>query len=106
MNVGFYYMANAGGRLTGTVLSGLLYQWQGLELCLWVSCAFVLVAGGVSLALPAARARGRRGDAIHKLTAAVAQASQVIHVTRCALSLPYGDKSEERGWLANAAALT
>ena len=25
MNVGFYYMANAGGRLTGTVLSGLLY---------------------------------------------------------------------------------
>ena len=31
MNVGFYYMANAGGRLAGTVLSGLLYQWQGLE---------------------------------------------------------------------------
>ena len=29
MNVGFYYMANAGGRLVGTVLSGLLYQWQG-----------------------------------------------------------------------------
>ena len=29
MNVGFYYMANAGGRLAGTVLSGLLYQWQG-----------------------------------------------------------------------------
>ncbi len=28
MNVGFYYMANAGGRLAGTVLSGLLYQWQ------------------------------------------------------------------------------
>ena len=26
MNVGFYYMANAGGRLAGTVLSGLLYQ--------------------------------------------------------------------------------
>ena len=31
MNVGFYYMANAGGRLAGTVLSGLLYQWQGLD---------------------------------------------------------------------------
>ncbi len=30
MNVGFYYMANAGGRLAGTVLSGLLYQWYGL----------------------------------------------------------------------------
>jgi len=27
MNVGFYYMANAGGRLMGTVLSGALYQW-------------------------------------------------------------------------------
>jgi predicted MFS family arabinose efflux permease len=56
MNVGFYYMANAGGRLTGTVLSGLLYGWQGLELCLWVSCAFVLVAGCVSLLLPSTRA--------------------------------------------------
>jgi len=29
MNVGFYYMANAGGRLTGTVLSGWIYQIQG-----------------------------------------------------------------------------
>ena len=38
MNVGFYYMANAGGRLAGTLLSGLLYQWQGLEACLW-ACA-------------------------------------------------------------------
>jgi predicted MFS family arabinose efflux permease len=52
MNVGFYYMANAGGRLAGTVLSGLLYQWQGLEACLWASAAFVLVAGLLSLLLP------------------------------------------------------
>ncbi len=37
MNVGFYYMANAGGRLAGTVLSGLLYQWHGLTACLWAS---------------------------------------------------------------------
>jgi len=29
MNVGFYYMANACGRLAGTVLSGLLYEWHG-----------------------------------------------------------------------------
>jgi hypothetical protein len=29
MNVGFYYMANAGGRLTGTLLSGLVFQTQG-----------------------------------------------------------------------------
>ena len=52
MNVGFYYMANAGGRLIGTVLSGLLYQWQGLEACLWVSTIFVLGAGALSLLLP------------------------------------------------------
>ena len=52
MNVGFYYMANACGRLAGTLLSGLLYQWQGLEACLWASVAFVLAAGLLSLLLP------------------------------------------------------
>jgi predicted MFS family arabinose efflux permease len=52
MNVGFYYMANAGGRLAGTVLSGALYQWQGLEACLWASAAFVVAAGALSLLLP------------------------------------------------------
>jgi len=52
MNVGFYYMANAGGRLAGTVLSGLLYQWYGLVGCLWASVAFVLAAGLLSLLLP------------------------------------------------------
>ena len=52
MNVGFYYMANAGGRLAGTILSGLLYQWQGLEACLWASAIFVLAAGLISLLLP------------------------------------------------------
>jgi len=52
MNVGFYYMANAGGRLTGTVLSGLIYQWYGLVGCLWIAVAFVLIAGLLSQALP------------------------------------------------------
>ena len=52
MNVGFYYMANAGGRLTGTVLSGLLYQTQGLAGCLWWSAGFVLAAYALSLRLP------------------------------------------------------
>jgi predicted MFS family arabinose efflux permease len=61
MNVGFYYMANAAGRLAGTLLSGLLYQWQGLEACLWVSAGFVLVAGALSLLLPRA---GLRRDAV------------------------------------------
>lgn len=51
MNVGFYYMANAGGRLTGTVLSGLLYQTQGLQGCLWWSGGFVVMAALLCLPL-------------------------------------------------------
>lgn len=52
LNVGFYYMANACGRLVGTLLSGIVFQLAGLIGCLWVSAAFVLIAGGISLALP------------------------------------------------------
>ncbi|MCK5727047.1 MAG: organoarsenical effux MFS transporter ArsJ [Thiotrichaceae bacterium] len=52
MNVGFYYMANAGGRLTGTVISGLAYQSMGLIGCLWVSAGFIIVAGALSMKLP------------------------------------------------------
>ena len=48
MNVGFYYMANASGRLTGTVLSGLIYQSYGLAGCLWWSAGFVLLAALLS----------------------------------------------------------
>jgi MFS family permease len=33
-DVGFYYMANAAGRLIGTLLSGVSYQLGGLPLCL------------------------------------------------------------------------
>ena len=51
-NVGFYYMANAGGRLLGTILSGAVYQWLGLEGCLWFSVALVLIAATISLWLP------------------------------------------------------
>jgi MFS family permease len=69
MNVGFYYMANAGGRLIGTVLSGLLYQWQGLEACLWASVAFVLAAGMLSLLLPTERLREARRPARPELRA-------------------------------------
>ena len=56
MNVGFYYMANAAGRLIGTLLSGLLYQWQGLTACLWASVIFVIAAGLLSRMLPNQRA--------------------------------------------------
>lgn len=34
MDVGFYYMANAAGRLIGTLLSGVSFQLGGLALCL------------------------------------------------------------------------
>ena len=65
MNVGFYYMANAGGRLAGTVLSGLLYQWGGLTACLWASVACVLAAALLSLLLPSQTpSPGRSGDAL------------------------------------------
>ena len=41
MDVGFYYMANAAGRLIGTVLSGLTYQFGGLALCLGTAAAMI-----------------------------------------------------------------
>lgn len=47
-DVGFYYMANAAGRLLGTVLSGLVYQSAGLAMCLFVSS--LLVAASAVLA--------------------------------------------------------
>jgi len=52
MNVGFYYMANASGRLVGTVLSGLIYQVYGLSGCLLGSVIFTLLAGLLSSKLP------------------------------------------------------
>lgn len=44
MDVGFYYMANALGRLIGTVLSGFVYQLYGLIFCLLISAVFVLLS--------------------------------------------------------------
>ena len=52
LKVGFYYMANAGGRLTGTVLSGWSYQYYGLTGCLWLSAGLVLAAYLLSMQLP------------------------------------------------------
>jgi len=62
MNVGFYYMANAGGRLAGTILSGLVYQTQGLTGCLWWSAAFVLAAAVLSFKLPAVEPQAETGQ--------------------------------------------
>jgi len=52
LDVGFYYMANAMGRLIGTVLSGLVYQYAGLEACLLISSLFLLAAALISIGLP------------------------------------------------------
>jgi predicted MFS family arabinose efflux permease len=53
LDVGFYYSANAAGRLVGTLLSGVLYLWGGLSAALWGSAAFVLVTWLLTLRLPA-----------------------------------------------------
>jgi hypothetical protein len=52
LNVGFYYMANAIGRLLGTLLSGIMYLVGGLPGCLWGSTALVLAAAALTLRLP------------------------------------------------------
>ena len=51
VNVGFYYMANAAGRLLGTLVSGLAYQWHGIAGCLLVAFAFLLAATAFTYAL-------------------------------------------------------
>jgi predicted MFS family arabinose efflux permease len=56
LNVGFYYMANACGRLLGTLLSGVVFEWAGFEGCVWGSAVLVLIAGVLSFGLPRGRA--------------------------------------------------
>jgi predicted MFS family arabinose efflux permease len=58
LNVGFYYMANAAGRLAGTLGSGLAYQAGGFGACLWTSAAFLVLAYLFSLGLPSRRPAG------------------------------------------------
>ncbi|MEM9519026.1 MAG: organoarsenical effux MFS transporter ArsJ [Actinomycetota bacterium] len=52
MDVGFYYSANAAGRLVGTVLSGLLYLGGGLAAAMWGSTAFVVLTWLLTRRLP------------------------------------------------------
>ncbi|HIF9456084.1 TPA: organoarsenical effux MFS transporter ArsJ [Photobacterium damselae] len=52
LDVGFYYMANAMGRLMGTLLSGWVYQTQGFVACLWVSVVFLVFTTIISVWLP------------------------------------------------------
>lgn len=51
LDVGFYYMANALGRLIGTLLSGWIYQESGFIACLWGSAIFISIAAFLSVGL-------------------------------------------------------
>ncbi|PZO19676.1 MAG: MFS transporter [Burkholderiales bacterium] len=55
-DVGFYYAANALGRFSGTLLSGLLYQWGGLLYALLGSALMLIVCWLATLKLPEQRA--------------------------------------------------
>ncbi|WP_158143758.1 organoarsenical effux MFS transporter ArsJ [Vibrio metschnikovii] len=59
LDVGFYYMANAMGRLIGTILSGWVFQEWGLAACLWVSFAFLLLTTLISIGLPKVKPQDR-----------------------------------------------
>jgi MFS family permease len=52
LDVGFYYMANAAGRLLGTVLSGWVYQHSGLVACLMISGLLLALSTLVVRQLP------------------------------------------------------
>lgn len=66
LSVGFYYMANACGRLLGTLLSGILYQQAGVAASLWGAVALAAAAGIGALFLPpvttAVSWAGAKGD--------------------------------------------
>ena len=56
LDVGFYYMSNAMGRLIGTMLSGWVFEGWGLTACLGISTGFVALAALISIGLPRHRA--------------------------------------------------
>lgn len=51
MDVGFYYMSNASGRLLGTLLSGLLFQWGGMQMALATSAGFLFICSAITYRL-------------------------------------------------------
>ena len=56
LSVGFYYMANAAGRLLGTLSSGVLYQLGGVTAALWGAVVLAGAAGVGAMFLPAVTA--------------------------------------------------
>ena len=51
-DVGFYYAANAAGRLLGILLSGALYQIGGITACLIGSAAMLMLCWLITFLLP------------------------------------------------------
>jgi predicted MFS family arabinose efflux permease len=51
-DVGFYYAANAAGRLLGITLSGVLYQFAGITGCLIGSAVMLLLCSLITFLLP------------------------------------------------------
>lgn len=62
-DVGFYYAANAGGRLIGIILSGALAQYGGLPACLWGSAAMLAICLGLVFLLPSEKDEPQQGFA-------------------------------------------
>jgi len=62
MDVGFYYMANAAGRLLGTLLSGWLFLLAGIEACLIASSVMLLVTAGLTTKLTPQAGSQEAGD--------------------------------------------
>src|ERR1035437_3999339 len=58
-DVGFYYAANAAGRLIGILLSGILTQTGGLQACLWGSAAMLGICLALTILLPIGAAARR-----------------------------------------------
>ena len=52
LDVGFYYMANAGGRLLGTILSGIIFQYFGLVSCLLTASSMIFISTFAAKSLP------------------------------------------------------
>ena len=59
-DVGFYYAANAGGRLMGILLSGALMSAGGIEACLWGSAAMLGLCLVITFFLPSTADASRR----------------------------------------------
>ena len=76
-DVGFYYAANAAGRLIGIVLSGALTQFGGLSACLWGSAAMLAVCLLLTFLLPAG-SEARRAAAARQIDPGAARAADAV----------------------------